>query len=94
MRRSVSFYGTMAAVYEPKIQPVGNHERDVWQVWNFGPSLLEDGEIKEAFRTTAYLGIRRIPDAGLGMAPGHWWWLEEMQVIPKASMTSCQDREG
>lgn len=69
----ILFYDGTMAVYEPEeFNRLGILERDVWQVWNFGPSLLEDGEIKEAFRTTAYLN-KENPRCGIGyVAPGHY----------------------
>lgn len=45
---------------------------NVWQIWNFGPSLLEDGEVKESFQTTSYLNGAN-PRCAIGyVSPGHY----------------------
>lgn len=47
-------------------------EKDVWQIWNFGPSLLDNGEVKETFQTTSYLNGEN-PRCGIGyVSPGHY----------------------
>lgn len=48
---------------------------DVWQAWNFGPSLLDDGKVKTLFQTTSYLNSRN-PRCAIGyVSPGHYKWV-------------------
>ena len=47
-------------------------ECDVWQAWNFGPSLLDNGSVKTVFQTTSYLNGSN-PRCAIGYAgPGHY----------------------
>lgn len=47
-------------------------ESEVWQAWNFGPSLLENGNVRESFQTTSYLN-KENPRCAIGyIAPGHY----------------------
>ncbi|MGL5437331.1 MAG: phosphodiester glycosidase family protein [Lachnospiraceae bacterium] len=64
--------GTMK-IYEPEeFEEAAILEQDVWQAWNFGPSLLKDGAVKSTFRTTSYLN-RANPRCAIGyIAPGHY----------------------
>jgi len=64
--------GTMK-IYEPdQLTRENVLEQDVWQAWNFGPSLLEDGKVKSTFQTTSYLN-RTNPRCAIGYAePGHY----------------------
>lgn len=69
----VLFYDGTMQIYEPEDFDVQElSERDVWQVWNFGPSLLEDGEVKETFLTNSYLNGTN-PRCAIGyVASGHY----------------------
>lgn len=64
--------GTMK-IYEPdELTREGVLEQDVWQAWNFGPSLLADGKVKSTFQTTSYLN-RTNPRCAIGyVEPGHY----------------------
>lgn len=64
--------GTMK-VYEPEeLTQEGVLEQDVWQAWNFGPSLLDNGSVKSTFQTTSYLN-RTNPRCAIGyVEPGHY----------------------
>lgn len=69
----VLFYDGTMEIYAPEeFSSQEVFEKGVWQAWNFGPSLLENGEIKESFRTNSYLnGVN--PRCGIGyIAPGHY----------------------
>ena len=47
-------------------------ECDVWQAWNFGPSLLDNGSVKTTFQTTSYLNGSN-PRCAIGyVGPGHY----------------------
>lgn len=47
-------------------------ECDVWQAWNFGPSLLDNGSVKTTFETTSYLNGSN-PRCAIGyVGPGHY----------------------
>ncbi|WP_024345561.1 phosphodiester glycosidase family protein [Lacrimispora indolis] len=47
-------------------------ESDVWQAWNFGPSLLNQGNVRDSFQTTSYLNNRN-PRCAIGyVSPGHY----------------------
>ena len=47
----------------------------VWQAWNFGPSLLDNGEVKTSFKTTSYLNSLN-PRCAIGyISPGHYKWV-------------------
>lgn len=47
----------------------------VWQAWNFGPSLLDNGEVKTSFMTTSYLNSLN-PRCAIGyVSPGHYKWV-------------------
>ena len=43
-----------------------------WQVWTFGPALLDSGEIPDSFHSTEYLN-KINPRCAIGyIAPGHY----------------------
>ncbi|MEY8352342.1 phosphodiester glycosidase family protein [Lachnospiraceae bacterium 54-53] len=47
-------------------------ESEVWQAWNFGPSLLDNGSVKTTFQTTSYLNNSN-PRCAIGyISPGHY----------------------
>lgn len=47
-------------------------ESQVWQAWNFGPSLLDNGSVKTTFQTTSYLNGSN-PRCAIGyVEPGHY----------------------
>lgn len=64
--------GTMK-IYEPdELIREGVLQQEVWQAWNFGPSLLENGKVKSSFQTTSYLN-RSNPRCAIGyVEPGHY----------------------
>lgn len=65
--------GEMKTYSKEEFTPTEIVQEDVWQIWNFGPALLDDnGEIPEDFRTTN--AIKDInPRSAIGYyEPGHY----------------------
>jgi exopolysaccharide biosynthesis protein len=64
--------GTMKIYTPEEFDSAGVLEKDVWQAWNFGPSLLDNGEVKTSFQTTDYLNGKN-PRCAIGyISPGHY----------------------
>lgn len=64
--------GTMKVYTGEEFNAQNILEEEVWQVWNFGPVLLEEGEIKDSFQTTSYLSGEH-PRTAVGyISPGHY----------------------
>ena len=64
--------GTMKIYTPEEFDSEGVLEEDVWQVWNFGPSLLTDGVVNTTFQTTDYLNSKN-PRCAIGyVSAGHY----------------------
>lgn len=64
--------GTMKIYTPEEFDEANVLASDVWQAWNFGPSLLENGKVKASFQTTSYLNGRN-PRCAIGyVSPGHY----------------------
>lgn len=64
--------GTMDILTPSEFDQAEILQKNVWQIWNFGPSLLTGGTVKDTFQTTSYLN-RQHPRCAIGyIAPGHY----------------------
>lgn len=51
-------------------------ESDPWQVWSFGPELMENGKARETFKDADYRLKYEHPRTALGYyEPGHYCWV-------------------
>lgn len=64
--------GTMKTYTAKEFNDESILEQEVWQIWNFGPALVEDGRLINEFQTTSYLN-RTHPRCAIGyVEPGHY----------------------